>query len=284
VTRSNQVASVDVPQILDTQIVSYAMKDRWPEGMEPQKVADSAISSVTALELLKARPQGASDRPPYYLYPPLLAELAGDDEVMRKWDRDHRGKAWLTARNRTDQVVLDFDSDLPVVIEYGHLMVGWLLKQKRPDVFARRITRLDKKERHRLMEIFYYLTENNLRCFSLDRSVAQTSIDLLRQYAMSGNNLKADFRNSLNDMMILATSINSGTNLLTEDRALWSFAARVLSLPLNAKGPLVLLETSSQRAKSAVSTESKGYVNRPWEARNCAIRAIGGTAPWYPCR
>ena len=91
------------------------------------------------------------------------------------------------------------------------------------------------------MAIFYYLTENNLRCFSLDRSVAQTSIDLLRQYAMSGNNLKADFRNSLNDMMILATSINSGTNLLTEDRALWSFAARVLSLPLNAKGPLVLL-------------------------------------------
>ena len=147
-------------------------------------------------------------------------------------------------------------------------MVGWLLKHKRIDVYSRRIAHLDKPERRRLVEIFSYLIDRDLSCLSLDRATAQVGMDLLRQYAMSdGNNLKANFRNSLNDMLILAASINSGVDLLTEDRALWRFAMRTLKLSLNAKGPLIELETSPKAAKSANSKEGKGYVNRSWEAR-----------------
>jgi predicted nucleic acid-binding protein len=277
VTLSDQASIAGVRQIVDTQVISYAMKDRWPGDIEPQDVSHAVISSVTALELLEVRRPSASNRPRYYLYSPLVPELTGDDEAARGWDRVHKGRVSLSAKNRTDQVILDFGSDFPVVVEYGHLMVGWLLKRKRVDVYARRIAHLDKRERRRLIGTFSYLVENDLRCLSLDRITAQIGIDLLRQYAMlDGNNLKADFRNSLNDMLILATSINSGADLLTEDRALWRFAIRTLNLPLNTKGPLIELETSSKSAKSASSKESKGYINHPWEARvrNRAARPV----------
>ena len=244
------------------------MKNRWPDGAEPQDVSRAVISSATALELLEVQRSGASKKPRYYLYPPLVPELNGDDEVVRKWDRGHKRGVGLGAKNRTDQVILDFGSDFPVVVEYGHLMVGWLLKNKRVDMYARRILHLDKQERRRLIEIFTYLIENDLYCLTLDRITAQIGIDLLRQYATSGgNNLKADFRNSLNDMLILATSINSGIDLLTEDRALWRFAIHTLNLPSNTKGPLITLETSSKTTQSTISRESKGYINRSWEVR-----------------
>lgn len=265
--RAYQMSAPDVRKILDTQIVSYAMKDRWPDGIEQQDISHAAISSVTALELLEIRKSEAARRPRYYLYSPLVPELAGDDDEARKYDRVHRRPS-LGAKNRTDQVILDFGSDYPSIVEYGHLMIGWLLKHKRIDVYARRIVHLDKRERRRLVGIFSYLAEADIRCLSLDSSLAQVGIDLLHQYAMSdGNNLKANFRNSLNDMLILATSIESGVDLLTEDRALWRFASRALDLPSNNDGGLIRLQTSPRLAGSSLSRESKGYINHPWEAR-----------------
>ena len=267
-TPSDRTFIAGVRQIMDTQVISYAMKDRWPEGIEPRDISHALISSVTALELLQMRHPGSNKRARYYLYPPLVPELTGDDEATREWDRIHKGRVRLTAKNRTDQVILDFGNDFPVIVEYGHLMVGWLLKHKRIDVYSCRIEHLDKPERRRLVEIFSYLIDRDLICLSLDRATAQVGMDLLRQYATSdGKNLKANFRNSLNDMLILAASINSGVDLLTEDRALWRFAIHALKLSLNTKGPLIELETSLKAAKSASSKESKGYINRSWEAR-----------------
>jgi hypothetical protein len=90
VTPSDQTSVANVRRILDTQIISYAMKNRWPDGAEPQDVSRAVISSVTALELLEVQRSGASKKPRYYLYPPLVPELNGDDEVVRKWDRGHK--------------------------------------------------------------------------------------------------------------------------------------------------------------------------------------------------
>ena len=244
-TPSDQTSIAGVRQIMDTQVISYAMKGRWPGDMEPRDVSHTLISSVTALELLEVRHPDSNKKARYYLYPPLVPELTEDDEATREWDRTHKGRVRLTAKNRTDQVILDFGGDYPVIVEYGHLMIGWLLKRKRIDVYSRRIAHLDKRERRRLIEIFNYLVDRDLRCLSLDRTTAQVGMDLLRQYETSGgNNLKANFRNSLNDMLILAASINSGVDLLTEDRALWRFAIRALKMPLKTKGALIELETS----------------------------------------
>jgi len=275
VTLSDQEPISKVCKIFDTQIISYAIKDRWPEGIKPQDISRGSISSVTAHELLRVRLSDTANRPRYYLYGPLVPELVGDNATLRKYDREHK-RLSLGAKRRTDQVILDFGADFPVVVEYGHLMIGWLLKHKRLDAYARRVAHLDKQERAELIGTFSYLMENDLRCLSLDSATAQIGIDLLHRYAMSGgNNLKANFRNSLNDMLILATSMNSGMSLLTEDRALLRFAAHTLSLPFSNKGELVELGTSSS-AKPALVRESKGYINRPWEAyaRNRATRLI----------
>ena len=253
--------------IIDTQIISYAMKNRWPRGIEPRDISQAAISSVTAHELLEVRSADKVNSPRYYLYSPLVPEVIGDERAAKKFDRDHR-RINPGRKHQTDQVILDFSGDFPAMVEYGHLMIGWILKYKRIDVYARRIAHLDKRERRRLTNVFSYLVENDLRCISLDRTRAQLGVNLLRKYSTSaGNNLKEDFRNSLNDMLILATAIDSATDLITEDRALWRFAVRTLCLPIRAKEDLIRLDVSSGVAKSTVSRESKGYINRPWEAR-----------------
>src|ERR1039457_7167166 len=54
--------------IIDTQIISYAMKNRWPRGIEPRDISQAAISSVTAHELLEVRSADKVNSPRYYLY------------------------------------------------------------------------------------------------------------------------------------------------------------------------------------------------------------------------
>lgn len=251
--------------MVDTQIVSYAMKDRWPKGIEPRDISGLAISSATAHELLEVGDAASVNRPRYYLFQPLVPEVLGE-QIPAKLDRDHR-RISLGRKNRTDQVILDFGSDFPTVVEYGHLMIGWLLKHKRTDVYVRRIAHLDKRERRRLTDLFNFMTDSELRCVSLDRSRAQLGLDLLHQYAMDeGNTLKANFRNSLNDMLILASAISSGCHLVTEDRALWRFAARTLDVPVRSKEKLIHLDISPKITNDAVSRESKGYINRSWRA------------------
>jgi predicted nucleic acid-binding protein len=265
---------VNAYQILDTQIIAYAMKNRWPKGIEPQDISCGAISSVTVQELLEVRLPSAANRPRYYLYKPLAPELVGDDETLDRYDQEHKRFA-MSAKRHTDQVIFDFGGDYPTVVEYGHLMVGWLLKHKRLDVYARRVGHLEKQERRRLMAIFSYLLASNLPCLSLDRATAQTGIALLRRYAtLRGSSLKANIHNSLNDMLILAASTNSGMSLVTEDRALSRFAAEELDVPVVSRGGLVRLGVASESAKSELRRESKEYINRPWQAhiRNRSAR------------
>lgn len=248
--------------ILDTQIISYAMKGAWPRGVAPLDISGARISSVTAHELLEV---SSGNHPNYYLYAPLVPEIIGE-QVSRSFDRAHR-RMKFAPKHRTDQVILDFGSDFPTLIEYGHLMIGWLLKYKRTDAYVRRIGHLDKRDRRRLTDIFEYLVDNDLSCVSLDRNKAQLGIELLHEYGASGNSLKADFHNSLNDMLILATAVEATANLITEDRTLWRFAAGILDIPVRTTETMIRLDVSPGVAKSVISRESKGYINRPWQAR-----------------
>jgi predicted nucleic acid-binding protein len=257
----NPEASLD--DMIDTQIVSYAMKARWPQGVEARDISRMVISSVTAQEVLEVRDAASVNRPRYYLFQPMLPEVYGAQLPVR-FDRDHRGVT-PGRKNRTDQIILDFGGDFPTVVEYGHLMIGWLLKHKRTDVYARRIAHLEKRERRRLTDLFNIMIANELRCVSLDRSKAQLGVDLLRQYAMEGGNtVKSDFRNSLNDMLILASAIRTGYQLVTEDRALWRFAAQRTGLEIRSSGSI--LRIYPNKPISFDSRESKGYINRRWRA------------------
>jgi predicted nucleic acid-binding protein len=253
--------------VLDTQVISYAIKDRWPRGIEPRDISHASISSVTALELLEVRLPGTRGGPRYYLYPPLIPELVDDDEAARKIDLAHR-RVGPAGKHRTDRVALYFSSDFPATVEYGHLMIAWLLKNKRADMFTRRIAHLEKRERRRLSSIFDLLLDYDLHCLSLDDSKAQLGVTLLAQYAsFGGNNLKQDFRNSLNDMLILATAIDSRMDLMTEDRALWRFASSRFEFTASLERDLMRLNLSSDSKKPTVSRESKEYVNRSWSAQ-----------------
>jgi hypothetical protein len=77
------------------------------------------------------------------------------------------------------------------------------------------------------------------------------------------HNVKANFRNSVNDMMILATAIAGHEQLLTDDNLLARFAAAQRQAPLREVGE-GLIEIDFERSIGVgrrLPNESKGYIN-----------------------
>ncbi|MFE0642802.1 hypothetical protein ACFW2Y_14485 [Streptomyces sp. NPDC058877] len=155
-----------------------------------------------------------------------------------------------------------------MVVEYGHIMMGWLIRNQREDIYARRVSHLPRQEQRALRKSFAFILEQDIRCVSLDSKKAQKGVDLLFAYSRTeGSNLKGDFRNSFNDMLILGTAMDLGYDLVTEDRELWKFSRRMLPITCELDGQLVRLKTQREQGGRQHSQESRGYVNRSWQVR-----------------
>lgn len=167
----------------------------------------------------------------------------------------------------TDQTVLNFGGEYPVIVEYGSFAIAEAINNNLSGVFDVAFRRLDKERRKSLRARVAFLLDQRLTCVPLGPAICESAQALLGRF-VARHQLKQNFRNSMADLLILATAAESGLPLLTEDNLLARFAAEVSDAPVQAAGSFVEVRFSPKHKDVLpVRRESKGYINRGWSVR-----------------
>jgi hypothetical protein len=112
-----------------------------------------------------------------------------------------------------------------------------------------------------------YLLDNHIECIPLTKNAVKIALSLLQEFA-DKYNLKSKFRNSLNDIVILSSAIDSAAILMTDDLLLKEFSADKCQVPVSQEGPFSLIDfTDCSNEVKRIRAESKGYINRGWQVQ-----------------
>lgn len=248
------------PQQLDTQVVSLALKGRWDRPVE-----GCCISSIVANELLLVQSQKLSQAD---LYIPLWSprHFAGASVIASR-RRDHPFNKRLS-----DSVIMDFGNEFPTIVEYNNQSIANAISEGLDDLFIASINHFHKPKRKLLASRFRFIVDNGIRCVPLQQEDVEYAFLLLAQFRRK-HNLKHDFRNSWNDLLILSTAICRRALLVTEDNELTRFAVELCGASPSSTGgfleiPFLQMEEQTQRS----SRESKGYVNVRWRVSFCRVQ------------
>jgi len=234
--------------LTDTPILSYYFKGRLP--LREERVV---ISSVSAAEFLLVH---SSERikPNYYPFRTMGLRMHGH----LQWAQMPRQRIRLL----TDEILVNTTPSHGAYALYGSEALSQLINDRDDASFAFCIRNLARHQQRVLRARFGFLTTHRIRVLPLTREIARDIPDLLAKF-LEHNQPKADFRNTLNDLLILATAMNRSATLLTEDRVLEAFATRIHKVVANPiGGSLVLLNfDNTSNPPSRNKTESKGYIN-----------------------
>lgn len=247
--------------MIDTQILSYAYKGRG------SAVSSVRISSVAAHEFLEVSDPDSTTRFRYYIKYLSGRHLGAPAVSPSHW----KGGA-------IERLVLDFGGDYPQLIEFNSRATAAIINDRNGLAFAHILSSLDKALQKKLRPRFTFLCKHICECVPLAPQTAEIGIQLLWDFVQH-HNVKTNFRNSVNDMMILATAIAGHEQLLTDDNPLARFAAAQQQAPLREVGQ-GLIEIDFERrieVGQSHSNESKGYINRGWRiAAEKQRRALQG--------
>jgi hypothetical protein len=247
--------------MIDTQILSCAYKDR------AIGVSSARISSVAAHEFLEVYDPDSPTRFRYYIKY-MFGRHFGMPAISPAY---RKGGA-------VERLVFDFGSDYPQLIEFNSRATAAIINDRNSHAFGHILSALDKPMQKKLRPRFAFLCEHVGECVPLAPQTAEMGIQLLWNFVQH-HNVKANFRNSVNDMMILATAIVGREQLLTDDNLLARFAAGQHHAPIREVGQDMIEIDFERRTATAqrLSNESKGYINRGWriaeETRRRALQA-----------
>ncbi len=246
--------------MIDTQILSYAYKGRGSAVSSPR------IPSVAAHEFLEVYDPDSTTRFRYY-----IKYLSGRHLGAPAVSPSH----WKVGA--IERLVLDFGGDCPLLIEFNSRATAAIINDRNGLAFAHILSSLDKALQKKLRPRFTFLCKRISECVPLAPQTAEIGIQLLWDFVQH-HSVKANFRNSVNDMMILATAIAGHEQPLTEDNLLARFAAAQQQAPLRQVGR-GLIEIDFERSMEVgqrLSNESKGYITRladcSGKAAPCASR------------
>ncbi len=180
-------------------------------------------------------------------------------EAVRKHYKNHP-----VPKRATDSLIIDFCNDFPTVVEYGSFAIADVINSGDEQRYATTIQTLSKKTQKKLRDRMAFLLASRVYCTPLKESSIQVGLRLLSEFTRN-NNLKDNFRNSLNDILILAVALEEGAHLITEDSVLNRFAAQTSGIPVKLVGQNLELDFSAtEESTRRVQRESKGFVNRRW--------------------
>jgi hypothetical protein len=122
-----------------------------------------------------------------------------------------------------------------------------------------------------------YILDNKYHCYCLNRSIIEQGLDLFSRF-IAEHNCKGNVRNTVNDILILATAIERGKLLLTHDNLLNRFAAEYYNnAPIQRDKNELLIDFSGEpTGERKKNQESKGYINRGWSYSVRNNRAVQG--------
>lgn len=244
----------------DTQILSFL----WKGPSRPSRPSPPLrIASVVAAEFLCVHSASRTSAEYYPVLPSWFDQWRpplGGGRVRRFESAGHAARG----KHRTDSLVIDLGGGLGSYIEFGHLALTMMINQARWDVYETSIAHLSKQKQRTLRDRMRFLLALRTQCVRLDGRIANLGLSLLSQF-MQAHTLKTNLRNSVNDLMILATAIHCGEHLTTHDNVLSRFAAATVQAPITASGRQVVVDfTAAPTRRAKRSLESKGYVNRGW--------------------
>jgi hypothetical protein len=255
--------------LIDTQILSFAYKKKSPKnGIEPPSLLPNyhVIPSIVCQEFLESQiPDTTSAR--YYF--PLLSQYSIGDYLLPFFLKSN--KAFSKAR--TDQFILDFNNEYPSQMEFGHIAISNIINDKRISLFHASISQLGKKRRKRLKNRFKFIVMKNFKCEPLSREAIEIGLELLSEF-LKDHEPKDNFRNTVNDIMILAMAECNGISLWTEDALLSQFAENVLQSKIDETNGLYTINMRTRTKKTSIhDRESKEYINRSWRCHE--IKSMG---------
>jgi len=251
--------------ITDTQILSYYFKGAMALQEEPVR-----ISSITAAEFLLIQ-SAEHNTANYYPILPSKRFFDGLGAPVRV-GFDSRLQA-ARGKRRTDQLILGFGPSVPTYVEFGSIAITQLINLRCDHLYLASISPLAKATQKKLAAKFRFLLDHDVFCFALTPFIASVGLNLLGLF-MDRYQLKTNKRNTINDVLVLATAIHHEMGLFTKDSLLTRFAAEVMAAPLAADGDCLHVDFSLPGAVDRrKSLESKGFVNRGWQVRE---RRSGG--------
>src|SRR5262249_33614144 len=147
------------------------------------------------------------------------------------------------SKRSTDCVVMNPGTQFKAVIEFCNLAISQLINSgdpKAPRAFYSCIAFLGKATQKTIRKRFDFLKANQIRCIPFKRQIGGTAAELLAQF-VEHHTVKARFRNTWNDLLILSTALESSAILVTLDKVLGTFAGPFASAPAEWKGDFLFL-------------------------------------------
>lgn len=223
------------------------------------------ISSVAAGEFLDIYCGDHSTKANYYI-PNLRGAIHGAMlEKGKLLPSLESPKGRHFTKNTTDQIILDFGNDYPQLIEYGSCALAKVINEKKYRLYLQSIQHLPKNTQKTLKKSIIFLFDKNYHCYPLTKQIIEISMYLLYE-ATKKYTFKDNFRNSINDLLILATAIKYSSTLKTNDGLLQKIIAELYSAPFQSLGGDLIINfgLDISRNNSFNHRESKGYINRGW--------------------
>jgi predicted nucleic acid-binding protein len=248
--------------ITDTQVLSYYYKGALAVPGENVRV-----SSITAAEFLLVQSQDHNKANYYPILPSRVRHrgigVEGSDLSLRMVFDSRRHAAY--GKRRTDQLILNFGPSVPTYVEFGSVAIAQLINEQHEQLYASGIAHLDKEQQKKLRGRFRFLLDIGVDCIPINATIADVGMNLLAKF-MDRYQAKQNPRNTINDVLVLATAIESEVPLLTEDNLLRRFSAEVMGAPTGEhQGNLVLDFSVAEVHERRRPLESKGYINRGWQ-------------------
>jgi hypothetical protein len=241
-------------EILDTQVISYASK-----GANVHPVTGRAISTITPGEFLTIKKTLRPGSKCFLPLPQYYVELTREGTFHRR-DHPYNKKA-------TDSLILNFGSSYPILSYDGYLALSHIINQRMPVVFEEAIKfGVTKQERKSIMRRLDFLLQHQLVCLPLNPRIVDITMSLVESFEGQFN-AKQDSRNTCNDLLILSTAVDSSSMLITHDSVLRRFAAAQCRGRIKTEQHKLLIDfpVSLEQGRTP-SRESKGYINRGWQA------------------
>lgn len=244
---------------IDTNILYQSYPNKKPDfGTDKYH-----ITSVNALEFLRNIEKEHNNRAKYYI--PQVRSETHFLEILRM--REYFKKRNHPINKRiSDSIIFDFKNDFSSYTFYNNESILAVINNNYKEAFYMAIEYLEKKEYKDVRSKFNFLLELNVICEGIAKEDIILAYDLLDKFLLE-HNVKNDFRNSWNDILILSRVVNQGAKLISSDKLLNRFAAEVYLASINRKNSILEIQFPSIDTSNVKRSkkESKGYINRGWD-------------------
>ena len=265
--------------LLDTNFIS-----QWQRGIVSAPDSTNLLASTTTLqEIYNMQDPGSWG---YRYVPPYRLAFDSTEEFEQKLmpylkshtSRIRKGQAWLPSK---DSFLVNYPSHLA---HYGfigqreqahNLVAGIHEWPAKPFLkFVGSIV-LGKPAARRVCSHYDFVLETEIKAVPASPAIAEKAVQLLDDLVASGVNVKANPRNTFNDMIILATALTNSVELRTDDKLLLRTALKSGMRRVDKSDGFVTLAPSTSNIDRRAPAESKGYINAPWR-----IRHVGTPYPY----